>query len=170
MKRKDFASNEEFWVYRWLKEAERKSLVWNIVCQPGPFELAKRASVTIQEQLKTKTKNVDMFLFHPHAYTPDFSFFVGGELLKYFKFPLAKNIVVDVKGSFNKFGDQKQFSINQKWMWDKYKIYVQKIVPETLFKKTWVPMCCRYTPAQGKPVKKYIGYHGIDEFIMELKK
>jgi len=50
-------------------------------------------------------------------------------------------------------------------MWQKFRIYVEKIVPEKLFKKTWVPEACRWTPKQGKPVKKYVGVPVISEFL-----
>lgn len=165
MLRKDFASDEEFWVYNWLMEAKGKGLVVDITYQPGPFELSPRASVTVKKQLKTKVKDVDMFLFNPHVYTPDFSFTVSAELSGYFKLPLINNVIIDVKGHFNKHGDPKQFAINRKWMLIKFGIYVEKIVPEKLFKKTWVPDCCRFTPVRGDLVKRYIGYPGINEFI-----
>lgn len=170
--KKDFDSDEEWQVYHWLKEAEVHGLAWNIVYQPGPFELSPRASVKVWKQLKTKTKEVDKFLFHPHKYTPDFSFSLAPDALTgVFECQLLglymPEVIIDVKGNFNRFGDPKQFSINQRWMWVKFGIYVEKIVPEKLFKKTWVPEVCRLTPKQRKPVKKYVGVPTIDEFLKD---
>jgi len=167
--REDFKSDEEFWVYSWLKEAEQNNLVADIEYQPDPYELCPRASVHIEKRLKTKTKIVDKFLFHPHQYTPDFDFIIVPEIAHLFTSPEfhTLRIIIDVKGSFNKWGDPKQFSINQKWVWDKFGIYVEKIVPEKLFKKSWVPEECRLTPIQKKPVKKYVGVKTISEFLGE---
>lgn len=170
MQRKDFDSDEELWIYHWLKEAEKYRLIKDIVYQPMSFELAPRASVMVSKRLKTKTKDVDKFLFHPHSYTADFAFSFVSDAVEYaFKHnnigQFSRDIIIDVKGSFNKFGDQKQFAINQKWVWQKFGIYVEKIVPEKLFKKTWVPNVCRWTPKHGKPVKKYIGVPTIEDFL-----
>ena len=55
--------------------------------------------------------------------------------------------------------------VNVKWCYDKFDIYIEKIVPEKFFKKTWVPEQVRLTPKQKKPVKKYIGVPVISEFI-----
>ena len=172
MKREAFASEEEWQVWNWLDEAKRFRLIRNIHYQPGPFELSPRVSVKVSKRLKTKTKEDDKFLFHPHMYTPDFAFTVVSDaLLSVFKHTdmgLYGNVIIDVKGGFNQFGDQKQFSINQKWMWQKFNLYVEKIVPEKLFKKTWAPDVCRWTAKKHNPVKKYIGVMTVGEFVQSL--
>ena len=173
MKREDFASDEEWQVWNWLKEAEQHMLIRNIVYQPGPFELSPKVSVRVLRRSKAKSKEVDKFLFHPHKYTPDFAFTVVSDALeRVFKHPkvgfYGSDVIIDVKGGFNPFGDPKQFSINQKWMFQKFGLYVEKIVPEKLSKKTWVPERCRWTERQHKPVKKYIGVMTVDEFVYSL--
>ena len=156
-------SDEERQFYDWLIEAESVDLVSNIEYHPGSFTLAERASVQIEQQLKTKTKTVEKFLLHPHSYTPDFVFVWHGLFSPFFT---RQNCTwVDVKGSFGLHGDSKQFRLNQKWMWARYGIYVNEVVPVKLFKKTWVPESCRWTPKQKKPVKKYVGCKTIDEFV-----
>jgi len=163
----DFASDEEFWVYLWLKAAEEHELVSDINYQPETFLLCPRASVPIRKELKTKTKIVDLFLFRPHQYTADFSFFVSNKIKHLFVAPkfTSEKVVIDVKGSFNMYGDPKQFSINQKWCWDKFGVYVEKIIPEKLFKKSFVPEICRLTPKKRQPVKKYINTKTIAEYV-----
>ena len=42
-----------------------------------------------------------------------------------------------------------------------------KIVPEKLFKKSFVPEVCRFTPKRRQPVKKYFGVKTISEFLSE---
>lgn len=159
-------SDEERHFYAWLIEAERAGLVSNIEYHSGSFVLADRATMPVEKQLKTKTKTVEKFLLHPHKYTPDFEFIWHG-IANPFTAITLNNVFVDVKGSFNKYGDSKQFSINQKWMFAKYGIYVNKCVPEKLFLKTWVPEACRLTPKTRQPVKKYIGCLTINEFVAE---
>ena len=169
----DFDSQEEYQFYEWLKEAEDNNLVSGIVYQPPSIELSERASVQYVKQLKTKTKVCDKFLFHPHSYTPDFYFELTTDALdNVFVNPHLTGkvgVVVDVKGTFNKYGDPKQFSINQKWIYQKYGIYVHKIIPVKLFKKTWCPEVARLTPKRKDPVKKYIDVPVIRQFIEGLK-
>lgn len=170
MIRDDFASDEEFFIYHWLKEAEEHNLVSAIQYQPEPYQLCHRVSVQVEKQLKTKTKKVEKFLFHPHEYTPDFKFFITDKLSHVFVSPQfsGSQVVIDVKGSFNMYGDPKQFSINQKWTFDKFGVYVEKIVPEKLFKRSFVPEICRFTPKKRQPVKKYVKCKKISEFL-EIK-
>lgn len=170
MKREDFESDEEWHVWNWLNEAYFKGLVNGIVYQPGPFELSPRESVKVLKKLKTKTRVIDKFLFNPHVYTPDFAFTVVSDALEcVFKHPntgtYGHKVLIDTKGCFGMRGDHRSFSINQKWMWQKFQIYVEKIIPEVLFKKTWCPDVCRFSPKLCKPVKKYIGVPTIDDFI-----
>jgi len=169
----EFDSDEELQFYCWLIEAQKAGLLSGIIYQPEKFELSKRVAVKYQKQLKTKSKTVERFLFHPHSFTPDFRFTILSEILYPYFVDTAyignTRVIVDVKGTFNKYGDPKQFSINQKWVMEKFGIYIEKIVPVKLFFKTWVPDACRWTPKQKKPVKKYIGVNTIEDFINSQK-
>jgi len=166
--REDYDSEEEYHFAHWLNGAESAKWIWDCEYHPKTYILAERASVEIPKNLKTKTKFVDKFLFHTHEYTPDFKFKAMCAWVYNFLTPVdAKDetgFVIDVKGSFNKFGDPKQFSINQKWMWWRHGIYVQKIVPCELFLKTWVPEVARYTPKKGDVVKKYLKTPTFEQF------
>lgn len=169
--RETYASDEEFFIAHWLSEAEEAGLLSGIEYQPESFPLSGRIAVPYTKQLKTKTKKCEKFLFQPHIYTADFHFKVGPALQEFFinsEYLGTRWIIIDVKGSFNKFGDSKQFSINQKWVWDKFGTYVEKIIPEKLFKNTWVPSVCRFSPKIKKPVKKYIGVNTIKEFLRAI--
>ena len=161
-----YDSNEEEQFHDWLKEAERFGLVKNIEHHPEPFILSDKKTIKVKKILKTKTKIVNKFLLHPHIYTTDFSFIISPLLEEYF---IIKSglCFVDVKGGFSKFNDAKQFSINQKWVYSDYGIYINKVVPEKLFTKTFLPEDCRLTPVQKKLVKKYIGCKNIKEFMIQ---
>jgi hypothetical protein len=150
-----FDSEEEKQVAYWLNEADEAGLVSNVFYHIREYELSQRV-----------TDGNGRFLLHPHKYTPDFSFILETPL-KVFQqfFKYQRDIVIDVKGSFSKYHDQKSFSINQKWVYAKYGVYVQKVIPEKLFKKTFVPEICRYTPTRKWFVKKYVGCKVISDFV-----
>jgi len=158
-------------VYEWLVDAKNNNLIKVIIYQPSPFILSDRVSVQIEKKLKTKTKIVDHFLFHPHKYTADFSFIIMSEKLSNIfvgKHILDNKIIyIDVKGSGNRHDGGRAFSINQKWVMEKYNIYVEKIIPYELFKKTWVPKNCRLTPKTKKEIKKYSHLKTIDAFCKQ---
>ena len=112
------------------------------------------------KQLKTKTKTIDKFLLHPHKYTPDFVFYKLDPLdqFNHGLIDCKKKIVfVDVKGSF--FGGRNNnssitFPISQKWVYDKYEIYINKVVPDKFFKKTFVPKSVAYGK-RGQLLKRW---------------
>lgn len=168
----DFASDEEYFFYWWLVEGENAKCISDIRYQPKTYELSPRQIRDYEKQLKTKTKIVERFIFQPHSYTPDFSFRVSfpvSECFIFSKYFGESEITVDVKGTFNMYGDPKQFSINQKWMYEKFKVYIEKIVPEKLFEKSWCPEVARYSPKLKKPVKKFVGVTDIDGFLKSME-
>lgn len=169
MTREEFASDEEYHFHLWLTEAMEYGLVSSVQYQPPPFPLCDRKAVPIEKQLKTKVKVVEKFLCHPHSYQADFLIQVPYPFCGAF-FPESGDIWIDTKGGFMNRGAKQEFSINQKWVMDRYKIYINKVVPEKLFKQTWVPEPCRWTPKQGKPVKKYLKCRTIKEFVGKLKR
>ena len=168
-----FDSDEELIFWCWLKEAEARGIVSDIKFHPYFFKLSDRATIKFDQYMKTKIKTVDKFILHPHEYTPDFYFIIEHHKISDLNFfvenqPLdGKYMVVDVKGTFSQNGDGKQFAINQKWVFDKYGVYVQKIVPSKLFRKSFGPKICRLTPKTLKPAmsKEYIGLKSINELM-----
>jgi len=78
-------------------------------------------------------------LFQDHVYSPDFLIEWDPErtiLSDEFKLPFGLNhnrIYVDVKGSFNR--NQRSFSIDQKWVYQKYGYYIYKLEPKVFFRK-----------------------------------
>ena len=55
--------------------------------------------------------------------------------------------------------------MNQKWTYKIYGEYIEKVIPEKLFMKTWVPEIAMFSPVKKDPVKKYIGCLVVREFI-----
>ncbi len=134
-------------------------LVSDIVYQPSSFMLSPRQSTKVIKQLKTKTKEIDRFLLHPHVYTADFKFVgspdfdkIDHEMLSYDGY-----YYVDVKGSFAggfRNSSAITFPINRKWVYEKYGIFVNKVIPEKLFKKTFIPRDLAYGK-MGNLLKKW---------------
>ncbi len=171
MQRIDFKSDEEFFFYNWLLEGEENGLIKDIVYQPAEYLLTTRAATTYDKIIRGKTKSVEKFLFQKHQYTADFKFLVTPLLKKFFVHSMyfdRHEIIVDTKGKHNKYGAT-SFSINQKLVMFMYGIYVEKIVPDKFFKKTWCPEICRYTPAKKDPAKKFIGVPTVQEFVKNVK-
>lgn len=161
-------SKEEIQFKSWLDEAEAAGLIFGVEYEPKSFELIPRASRKEPKELKTKVKIIDKFLFHSHSYTPDFSFYINhGPLYQVFtQSAYNPKIWVDVKGGWMDRGSGQEFSINQKLMWDRHKIIINKIVPKKLFGKTWCPDLCRYSPIKKKPVKAFFGMIDINEYLL----
>jgi hypothetical protein len=161
----EFDSNEEIEFYMWCEEAKEAGIISDFKYHPHTYELCEKKTYTIEKQLKTKVKTVERELLKPHVYTPDF--WVSGHTKGIFKFENDFYKVIDVKGGFQQFHDSKVFSMNQKWMHEKHGIYVEKIVPEDFFKKTFCPEGARRTKVKGIPRKKYFYMTTVDEFLKE---
>lgn len=165
-------SNEEYYVYNWLMEAYTAGIVKEYEYQPPSFKLTEKFKyVPAFGNPKQKEKH----LLADHEYTADFRIvfnrLYGERLVEYFKIPVEAIdangdavVWIDVKAGFNRFGGDRNFSIHQKMMWDKHKIYVQKVVPEELFKKLGAPEAAKYTVKTKKPTAKYaVGAKSIKE-------
>ena len=160
----EFDSQEELEFWHWLNEAYEAGLIAGYEYHKRSWALSEKQTYTDIVELKTKIKEVEKHLMHPHVYTPDFEIF-GAKDIGLIDVHQDGWHVVDVKGTFNMYGGDREFSINQKWMYDKHGVYVHKVVPEKLFKKTWCPELVRYTPKTGKLRKKYIKCKTIKEFL-----
>ena len=160
----EFDSEEEGEFYSWCVEARKHGYLEEFEYHPRTYELTPRASMMVEKKLKTKVKVVEKFLFHPHSYTPDFDL-KPTEKLEKLSHGLLKTgdiYIIDVKGSFSPYHDDKSFSINQKMMFQKYNLIVNKLVPKKFFKNTWVPVGCRLTKT-GKIRKAYVDCMTVDQ-------
>ena len=173
VKSRGFDSVEEFEFGEWLREACELGVASLATHHPAAIKLSDRFSIMAEKKLKTKTVMAEKFLLHPHEYTPDYRVVFNEGMLA--RIGLAKNTIIaspqdqadfdfsvglyyiDVKGGFSRFHDGKSFSINQKWVYDKYKIFINKIVPEDWFVKTWVPEFCKTTWKKGEIRDKWRG-------------
>lgn len=164
-------STEEVEFYMWLEEAHEAKIIDAFGYKPDRFLLIEGANHFVEKQLKTKTNIVERQLLKPHTYQPDFVFcpyeiFWTKFNTSLIKFEDKPDIYCDIKGTFNRgqFDSDFTFRINQKLMYAKFKIYVNKVVlkpmkvgktiREGFFKQTWVPTGCAWMKNRIEPTRR----------------
>ena len=126
--------------------------------QPVTFVLAPKAEY--MDGLKKR------HLFREHVYSPDFEIEVDPkrkDLVKEFKVLDRNRIYVDVKGSFNR--NQRSFSMDQKWVFQKTGYYIYKLEPKKFFRKFGILEEFRFTEKTKKPSKVFEGYPLVTEIF-----
>lgn len=159
-------SIEECDFLQWLCEAYVLGIISGFQYQSRTFQLFESKNyLTVEGKSRS--------LFREHVYSPDFilqfspSKFI--DLAKEFKIPQSAldqstaDVYIDTKGTFARADGGRSFSINQKWVYDKFQTYVYKLVPKEFFQKFGVPEACRLTAKTKKPRKMYIGFLGIKD-------
>lgn len=139
----EFDSKEEIDFYKWAKELQAKGFISKFEYHPKSLELSERVVKTIEVKLKTKTKEKEKFLLNPHIYTADFILWINNSFANlntgFEATPNTNQVWIDVKGTWNKYESDTKFSINQKWVFQKYGIFINKVIPKKLFKKSFAP-------------------------------
>jgi hypothetical protein len=186
LKRSDYLSNEEYWMVVWLEEAKEAGYVFDYKYEPKSFVLSEPLKMPYKKQLKTKAKKEEAHLLNGCSYTPDFIiewdlsargiFLLNeGETVHsrpffYCALPSTDVSVIDVKGTFiaSNQSSAVTFATRQKWMWQKHRIYVQKVMPlhksTGLFAKTFTPKLYLKTDT-GKKRKIHWKARSIEEFV-----
>lgn len=157
-------STEEVDFVNWACEACQLSILQDFQYQPQPFAL-------FQPVWYMDFQNKQRCLFREHIYTPDFIVQfdprIQPTLTKEFKVPLSAanqpsvSVYLDVKGQFTQHDGGRSFSLNQKWTWQKYGVYVCKVVPKLFCKKFGVATASMKSKLTGKIRKMFIGYQSI---------
>lgn len=68
-----------------------------------------------------------------------------------------------MKGSFNR--NQRSFSIDQKWVYQKYGYYIYKLEPKVFFRKMGILEEFKLTQKTKKPSKVFAGYPTVGEIF-----
>ena len=159
-------SKEELYFSWWLDELEDNGIIESYGYEPKTFKLSDAAHYTKTVQMKTKSKIVTRTLLQPHSYTPDFQIHWHKDMD--FIHSWCGLSWVDVKGGYSKNFNDTAFPLNQKWMYDKFGIYVEKVVSGSstyknskkelvikkgLFAKTFTPKRYLLTDKSNKPRK-----------------
>jgi len=172
-------SIEEYEYMRWCEIGVEMGLIAEWEYQPMSWMITNKRMITVEKQLKTKVKSMDRHLLDKHQYTCDFRLrfnrqfidIFSGDMLNHvnvggFKYVTNDDdIYVDIKGGFNRFGGDRTFSIHQKLVYDKFGIFVHKIIPIKLFTATYCPEDVRYTIKTNKLRTKYASLPSIDTLI-----
>ena len=167
--REDFKSDEEYAFALWCEEAKDNGFISRWLYEPVSYTLCggiEYEKTVIKKYKRKPDKEVTVWksLLKEHEYTPDFIIVptpaldaLTHGLIHYSSTNFhggPEQYVIDTKGTFQRFDGSRTFSINQKWVFSKYRIYINKVVPERFFKKTWVPASIAYG-VRGKRLKKY---------------
>lgn len=165
-----YESPEEHAFLQWAFELFNNGIIKKIeraisLKLSDPFEI----SYVQRTVLKTKTKLEDKKekMLNGHIYTPEFTIIwnENSPLYETFSLSLYKlekskgrlinhlgTSVIEVKPSFDQNNMTRLFKINQKWVWQKYRIYVNLVHPQELFSSTFTPQDYLKTPT-GKDRK-----------------
>ena len=187
-----YKSEEELYFSYWLDEAVGVGLVRKYKYQPLPFVLSSEVGFPTKERGKKEKKNL---LLRDHGYQADFLIVwtfkaVSIGLCKHVKRPedtgmflfQEKNSelysVIDTKGSFSRNYNDLNFPINQKWVYSKYGIFVQKVIPfgsgaisNCMFTKTWTPQKYAFRPKVkgGGFLKNQCEVKLLNEYLAKTK-
>lgn len=165
-----YESAEEWYFAEWAKEAGIDAEY-----QPESFLLSDSVKIPIQ---KPRTVG-SVHLLHSHTYTPDFVLVqyparvatidtcvdimltpIQQGLKSALFISKGGSCLIDVKGeNFMSSGRASDhvFPTNQKWMYDKYGVYVNSVVPSKLFEKTFYPEVYFWSPTGKERTKKING-------------
>lgn len=129
-------SMEELATFRWLQNEPR---ILSFCYHPNTYVLTSKAVYTPLDGATGLPAKKPRSLLKEHVYTPDFSItFPASDvgLVNFFKHPSYSGdgtvctILIDVKGTWNPHGGDREFSLNQKMMYALKGLYVFKFMPK----------------------------------------
>lgn len=182
-----FESEEERLFYLYCKELEEEGYIESFDYQPEPFILLEDVKYNWKKTLKTKIKEMESKLFQGHIYTPDFKIYWNEhsrnvffneieDQVKLTEVPFIaqdKISYIETKGAFDFNNMTRLAIINIKWVYDKYGIYVNKIIPNgkktCLFAKTFVPKEAILTAKTKKPKKYKFKVNSLEDYLKRRK-
>lgn len=175
---KDLDSQEELYLSWWLSELCDHGYVLDVIPQPKSFKLSSTLSHTYIKELKTKTKVLEEIIIKPSEYTTDFFIKWSEKALGVFittletddkimkgsshvlliakETPNGLHTYVEVKPTFDMQNMTRLAKTNIKWVWEKYNEYVNLVIPEKHFQKTFTPE--RYFKTNKSKVKRKLKY------------
>jgi hypothetical protein len=185
----NYNSNEELYFSWYLEDLIKYNIVTRYMYESNSFLLSPAKKYTYNKRLVTKLKSVELHLMDEHIYTPDFLvewnedyngiFYRDIDGLNYTTKPpffcmrSKKNgkayTFFEVKADFDRNNMTRLFKINQKWLYDKYKLYITLISIPDLFKKTFIPERYFFTDSARQPRKINFGIKTFDEYYKWLK-
>jgi hypothetical protein len=189
-----FDSNEEMYMFWWFEELQKNGYIETIEAQPKSFNLLTGLRQDYKTKYKRKEghKMTEETILNGHIYTTDFYVewtekamgiftvdLLGFERKKKgqaFEYILAqKNLLTDsyysyieVKPVFDQNNMTRLAKINQKWVWQKSKQYINIVIPEKHFNKTFTPIRFLTTNKSKQTRKiKYKNVLTLKDFIQK---
>lgn len=185
-----YASKEELYFSWYLDELKQAGYVEEYYYERDSFTLCPPMRTQWNERLKTKVSTREVELLREHVYTSDFTirwnmgsmgiFFDdpvdGCEFKPYFiaeyyqdEWGTYIESVVDVKSKYGHQNMNRLFSVNRKWVYMAYDRFINKVIPEDLFKRTFTPERYLYTDKKGSTKKRKIDFHvrTLNEYLKE---
>lgn len=176
-RRDQVKSDEEYQMILWLNDAVKFGFVADWQYEPNQLLLFSKQTYSETVRLKTKSKAVQRHLHSEAVYTPDFSISLteAGKSAFYHVFKpclLTGNtntVWVDIKGSFNPHDQPRYFSVIQKAVYDKHRVWVIRITPfyakgkgddrkhKGLFVDTFAPESERWMSGRTNPTLNKCG-------------
>jgi len=176
-----FDSWEEVYLYWWAKELKKAGYIEKITLHPKSFVLSDKVAIEHTVPMKRVADKVKAHtILNGHVYTPDtliewtykaegtfvYNINEAGSHIRRDRFtlmeghliPKTKKLysLIEVKPIFDQNNMTRLAKINQKWMYEKYGIFVSIIVPVKLFKKTFTPL--RYTTCNLSSKRRKLEY------------
>jgi len=190
MVKQEYDSKEELYFEWYCEELKEHELIYDYKYHEFVYLLSEKLTVPSIKVKNNKEKYYDRFVLHDHVYTPDFSLYwtpKGLELMTelsmlydiftdgYFELSKVNNkpvSIIDVKGSFAGRNNTTAvtFPLNQKWTYQKYGIFVQKVIPSHLFEDTFFPERYMTDDSGNKPRRKKQGIKLTELKDMNLPK
>lgn len=187
----EYKSDQELQFSWWLDDLVKREVVVKYYYEPSTFTLSTAKKCPYIKKMVTKTKIESLSLLDAHVYTPDFLvewnskydgvFYREIMVQKYstkppfFAVRSKKNnklyTFFEVKADFDYNNMTRAFKINQKWLYDKHDVYVDlAILPEKLFKKTFVPQRYLFTDKTKAPRTIKFAIRLVDDYLALLKR
>ena len=160
----EFDSDEEMYFFWWARELMIAGYIEKIVHQPESFQLSESIWCEYHKQQVRSSKYVNEELLAAHKYTTDFYIEWNPDKLNEFATPLFSDLkkkekrsfkyllaeenighyfsYVEVKPAFDQNNMTRLAKINQKWVYEKFGNFINIVIPEKHFNKTFTP--CRY--------------------------
>ena len=157
--RENFKSDVEWYFSWWLDDFKKEGAINEWFYESNSFTLSDQQLYPVSKVMKTKIKIVTHELLKDHTYRPDFLVEWNEDWnkklwrlvddatcerkVKFFAVRSSKTgkpyTFFEVKGDFDRNNMTRLFTLNQKWLYSKYGLYVTLVKLPTLFKQTFVP-------------------------------
>lgn len=168
-----FDSFEELLFREWLNDAKRVGIVEKYEFHPYLFSITPSCEVTTCSGKKKRLRSFN--------YSPDCVIYPGKkfECLDLNWIQSDRIFFIDIKGAWKSQSEQRVFSITQKVLFEKYKVYVNPVYVEDrkyrsqgkikntpgLFSSTWAPRRALLTEKMN-PSKRFIACRTIEDFLI----